>query len=425
MGRSLGHAQVVAAVEGRARRAVCTSLPHAVLAAGGEHVARAVDVARAGSPRRPPTTPALGRPRWNHGVVTRDGGGHAPRRRRGRPGSSARRALELGVGLAPEGGSPRGRARGRSRPRSGPRKPPPPVTRTRMGRDPSKAPGGGGVVEMEEASDAIHRGVPGVRGFGSRRSHARHQDARCPGHRGLHRLRSDRGGEARSRRPAAWPALRVLRCRVGRHGRGRGRGQGPWRRGLRVRAQRGDLDRTAEAHRQRRDDGRFLRPRPWLFRAIRSWSEPRETTTRAEPMRVRFTCSCATGRRGANKQRLVASDASAIDNFGGIRRRSPATRPWSGPDQTRRTQAGLGLRVRAERSGLDRRNRSSSPVTRGSLDRFGTPSISSAKPSWSGLRSTTIRARRRCGLGLRVRAHSARLGRNSRSSLPATRQAFD
>ena len=193
--------------------------------------------------------------------------------------------------------------------------------------------------------------------------------------------------------------------------------------GLRVRAQRDDLERAAEAHRERRGSRRRSAiPSP--SRATRPWSGPARTTTRAASMRARPTCSCAAGRPGASRQKLTASDAAGPTTTSAAR--SPLGRHGRGRGPRRIlgiAGCGLGLRVRAQRDDLERAAEAHRQRRRAAGDDFGV-SVGLVGRHGRG-RGHVGRPRRwpRCGLGLRVRAQRDDLERSSRSSPPATRRS--
>ena len=193
----------------------------------------------------------------------------------------------------------------------------------------------------------------------------------------------------------------------------------PARLGLRVRAQRNDLDRRAEAHRQRREAGGFLRPgRGHFGRHGHGRSEPGDDHaggTDAGSVYVFVTQredveSNSRGSSLATRRQPITSAVSI-----GLRRRHGGSR-GEVRAITRGPEAGSAYVFVRSRSGLDARNRRSSPVTRGRwTSGSGLRRARRRNTSLVGARPITDRARG-CGLGLRVRAPRRRLGRNNRSS---------
>ena len=158
----------------------------------------------------------------------------------------------------------------------------------------------------------------------------------------------DRAGEAHRQRRGGRRLLRQLRQPFGRHGRGRGllddhAGRHRCGLGLRVRPQRNELDRAGEAHRQRRGGQRPLRHlRQPLGRHGRG---------RGRQRRPRGRLGCGLGLR-------VRPQRNELDRAGEAhrqRRGEPsttsatpsafrATRPWSEPTGTTTRAASMRAR---------------------------------------------------------------------------------
>ena len=156
------------------------------------------------------------------------------------------------------------------------------------------------------------------------------------------------------------------------------------------------------------------------FRATRPWSG-RYDDLAGRKMRARPTCSCAAERAGPSRRSSPPATRRAGDFFG-YPSAFRATRPWSGRyDDGAGVGCGLGLRVRAQRNELDRageahrQRRGGQRRLRLSVSLSGDTAVVGAQRRTT-TRAARMRARPTCSCA------AARAGPSSRSSPPATRR---